>query len=78
VSGTVGLRAVINTRGEPTNIQVTKGIRPDLDEAAKTALSRWRFQPGTSDGQPIEAPVNVEISFNLVQERRGPVSLRNP
>lgn len=78
VSGTVGLRALVNTKGEPTNIEVTKGIRPDLDEAAKTALAKWRFQPGTAGGQPVDARVNVEISFSLVQEQRRPVSLRNP
>jgi len=78
VSGTVGLRATINRNGEPTNIEVVKGIRPDLDQAAVAALSKWRFQPGTVDGQPVEAKVNVEIAFNLVQDQRKPVSLRNP
>lgn len=78
VSGTVSLRTLVNTAGEPTNIEVVKGIRPDLDSAAREALAKWRFQPGTSDGKPVEARVNVEITFNLVQDSRKPVSLRNP
>ncbi|MCW5963031.1 MAG: TonB family protein [Bryobacterales bacterium] len=78
VSGTVSLRTLVNTAGEPTNIEVVKGIRPDLDTAARQALAKWRFQPGTADGKPIEARVNVEITFNLVQDSRKPVSLRNP
>ncbi|MCU0228606.1 MAG: TonB family protein [Bryobacterales bacterium] len=77
VSGTVGLRALVGVDGVPRNIEVTKGIRSDLDKAASDALARWRFQPGTVDGKPTEARVNVEITFNLVQDSRKPVSLRN-
>lgn len=78
VSGTVALRALVSMNGVPTNIEVVKGIRPDLDKAATEALARWRFQPGTADGKPVDARVNVEITFNLVQDSRKPVSLRNP
>ena len=72
------MRTTITPSGEPTNIEVVKGIRSDLDEAAKAALAKWRFQPGTADGTPVESRVNVEISFSLVQDGRKPISLRNP
>jgi serine/threonine-protein kinase len=78
ISGSVLLQAVVNAAGQPTAVNVVRGIRPDLDQAAKEALSKWRFQPGTADGKPVESRVNVEISFNLVQEQRKPISLKNP
>ena len=78
VSGAVLLQAVVNEAGQPTAVNVIRGIRTDLDEAAQAALSKWRFQPGTADGKPVESRVNVEISFNLVQDQRKPISLKNP
>jgi protein TonB len=78
ISGSVLLQAVVNAAGQPTAVNVVRGIRADLDQAAKEALAKWRFQPGTSDGKPVESRVNVEISFNLVQDQRKPISLKNP
>lgn len=78
ISGSVMLQAVVNEAGQPTAVTVMRGIRADLDQAAKDALAKWRFQPGTSDGKPVESRINVEISFNLVQDQRKPISLKNP
>jgi serine/threonine-protein kinase len=78
VSGSVLLQAVVNEAGQPTSVNVIRGIRPDLDQAAKEALAKWRFQPGTADGKPVESRINVEIAFNLVQDQRKPISLKNP
>jgi TonB family protein len=36
-----------------------------LDEKAIAAVSTWRFQPGTLDGQPVAVEVNVEVTFRL-------------
>ena len=78
VSGSVLLQAIVNEAGQPTAVNVVRGIRPDLDQAAREALAKWRFQPGTIDGKPSESRVNVEISFSLVQDERKPISLKNP
>ncbi|MCC6265628.1 MAG: TonB family protein [Bryobacterales bacterium] len=78
ISGSVMLQAVVNEAGQTTAVTVMRGIRADLDQAAKDALAKWRFQPGTSDGKPVESRINVEISFNLVQDQRKPISLKNP
>ncbi|MDZ7637382.1 MAG: energy transducer TonB [Bryobacterales bacterium] len=72
------LQAVVNEAGQPTAVNVVRGIRADLDQAAKDALSKWRFQPGTADGKPVESRINVEIAFSLVQDQRKPISLKNP
>lgn len=78
VSGTVVLQAVVNEFGQPTAVTVVRGVRPDLDQAAKDAVSKWRFQPGAADGKPVESRINVEIAFNLVQDQRNPGSLKRP
>ncbi|MGE5515190.1 MAG: energy transducer TonB [Bacteroidota bacterium] len=38
---------------------------PALDEAAKTAVRRWRFVPGTQAGQKVETTLRVPITFWL-------------
>jgi protein TonB len=36
-----------------------------LDEKAIEAVSQWRFQPATLNGQPVAVQINVEVSFRL-------------
>ncbi|MGA3196985.1 MAG: TonB family protein [Terriglobales bacterium] len=36
-----------------------------LDQQAIKAVSRWRFEPVTQDGQPCPMRVQVEVSFHL-------------
>lgn len=39
---------------------------PELNGAAATAVSRWKFEPGTMDGRPVDVVFNLTVSF-----RRG-------
>ncbi len=36
-----------------------------FDEAALSALRKWRFAPATKDGQPIAVQTTIEVSFAL-------------
>jgi protein TonB len=36
-----------------------------LDEAALRAVRKWRFQPGTRDGEPVAMQVLVPVHFIL-------------
>jgi TonB family protein len=36
-----------------------------LDEKAIEAVNRWRFRPGTLDGQPVATQIAVEVDFHL-------------
>lgn len=67
--GTVRLRAYVGTDGRASSITVMRSSGfPRLDQAAVESVYRWRFAPGTRDGQPIpmwtEVPVRFQLSLN--------------
>ena len=63
--GVVGIKMVVGADGLPRNIKVTRSLSLDLDQAAVDAVKRWRFAPGTKDGEPVAVEINVEISFRM-------------
>jgi protein TonB len=67
VSGVVILRALINESGTVQEVQVLRGIKPDLglDAAATTAVREWRFRPATKGGVPVKVWKTITIPFQL-------------
>lgn len=65
VQGTVVLGADISESGVAENIVVKRGLHPELDANAVESLKNWRFEPGTSDGQPVRVAATIEINFRL-------------
>jgi protein TonB len=66
IAGTVLLRVHVGTDGKPEDIDLIEGSGShDLDRAATEAVRRWRFAPAMRGGQPVEAAVQVPITFNL-------------
>jgi len=66
ISGTVMLRAVISTTGEPLNVEVINTtIHPGLAKAALDAVRQWRYQPTLLNGQPVEVATTIDVNFEL-------------
>ncbi|HEY1257088.1 MAG TPA: energy transducer TonB [Terracidiphilus sp.] len=65
LQGTVLLSLIVDTKGMPRNIQVTRPLGMGLDEKSIEAVKKYRFKPATKDGKPIAVPVNIEINFRL-------------
>jgi protein TonB len=65
VQGVVILQTVIDTLGEVTNVRVLKGLPSGLTEAAVEAVSSWRFEPATLDGEPVAVYYIVTVSFSV-------------
>jgi len=63
--GSVVLWLVVGADGLPHNIRVQRSLGMGLDEKAIAAVSTWRFQPATLNGQPVAVEVNVQVSFRL-------------
>jgi protein TonB len=65
VGGVVILRALINENGTVDEVQVLRGIKPDLglDGAAAGAVRTWRFRPATKDGVPVKLWKTITIPF---------------
>ena len=64
--GTVLLRVVIDEKGLPREIGVTRPLGLGLDEKAVEAVRRWRFKPATKDGKPVAMEAVVEVNFRLL------------
>jgi protein TonB len=65
IEGTVTVYAVIHSDGSVGELRVLRGIDDRLDTNAMTALSHWRFRPGTKNGSPVELEAVVQIPFVL-------------
>lgn len=63
--GSVVLWLVVGADGLPHHIRVQRSLGMGLDEKAVAAVSTWRFQPATLNGQPVAVEVNVQVSFRL-------------
>jgi periplasmic protein TonB len=64
--GTVMLRVLVGTDGAPQQIEVERSSgHVALDRAAREAVMKWRFEPGTRNGAPYAAWGLVPISFRL-------------
>jgi len=64
--GEVLVRARIDCDGNPENVELARGSGfPMLDDAALTAVRRWRFVPARVDGVAVVATVQVPVVFHL-------------
>jgi protein TonB len=63
--GTVVFNLVVGEDGTPHDIQVAFPLGIGLDEKAVSAISEWKFEPATKDGQPVPVAISVEVTFRL-------------
>jgi len=63
IGGTVVLRVQVSETGRAMQVEVARGVRPDLDDAAVTVMQYWTFDPARKNGQPVRTWTNVEIPF---------------
>lgn len=65
--GTVTLRVLVDVDGSPLDVSVehSSGNR-SLDNAARSqVLRRWKFQPATDGGRPVQAYGLIPVDFKL-------------
>ena len=65
VEGTVRLKVMVGSDGSATSAEVVKGVRGDLDKAAKEAVMSWKFAPIVYGNKPVSGPALVSIDFKL-------------
>jgi TonB family protein len=65
IEGTATLSMIVTKEGRTADIKVVKTLTPGLDQQAMKAVSRWKFDPVTQDGQACPMRMNVEVSFHL-------------
>jgi protein TonB len=65
IEGTVILEAVIDKNGNVDRVKVLKGLPMGLDRAAVDAVKRWKFEPGTHQGKPVDVIYNLTVHFKI-------------
>jgi protein TonB len=65
ISGIVILECTINKAGDVTDVHVLKPLPFGLDQAASDAVRKWKFKPGTLNGQPVDVLFNLTVQFKL-------------
>jgi TonB family protein len=63
IQGDVVVKTTIDVKGNVANVQVVSGPAM-LRGPALAALRRWRYEPSTLNGQPIEVQMLVTIKFS--------------
>src|SRR6185312_12146560 len=64
--GRVMLHVDVSADGLPTEVEIAHSSgHHALDEAAVSAVKRWRFVPASHDGRPIAGSADVPVRFQL-------------
>jgi protein TonB len=61
--GTVYVIFIVSTEGRVQDPVVQKSSNPLFNEAALSAIKRWRFEPGKRNGRPVSFRMRVPITF---------------
>jgi TonB family protein len=65
IQGVVVLECTIGKDGGVQNVKVLRGLPLGLTETAVEAVQKWRFQPSTLNGKPVEVLYILTVRFNL-------------
>lgn len=63
--GIVLVNLIVDTKGQPQNVHVLRGVGMGLDEKAVTAVKQYKFKPATENGNPVPVALNVEVNFQV-------------
>ena len=65
VGGRAVIRGIVRRDGTIDNVEIIKDLPYGLGDAAREAVSRWRFRPATYRGEPIDVYYTVTVNFRL-------------
>ena len=65
VNGVAEIAYLVEKDGSTSQVQVVAANDVDFGEAARAAVTQWRFRPGLRDGAPVRVAVKQVVHFNL-------------
>jgi TonB family protein len=65
-SGSTLILVEIGADGQTHNAKVLRGLGFGLDQKALEAVSKWKFKPGTLNGQAVPVAAHIEVNFRLL------------
>jgi TonB family protein len=64
-SAMVTLSLIIDAKGKPQKVRVTRSGGKPFDDQAASTVRGWRFKPATCNGEPMGTQISVEINYQL-------------
>lgn len=68
ISGQVLVDFIVDTDGNVRNAYAASSTQRDFEQAAVTAVSKWKFKPGRKGGRAVNTHMQVPIVFSLNNE----------
>jgi TonB family protein len=65
LEGSVEIQLIVDSNGNPENIQIVRHLGMGLDQKAIDAVRQYKFHPATYQGHPVPVRLDVEVSFHL-------------
>jgi protein TonB len=65
IAGVVIVEAIIDKNGNVDDVKVVKGLPMGLADEAVKAVKKWKFKPGTHNGQAVATIFNLTVNFKL-------------
>ncbi|MBV8437695.1 MAG: energy transducer TonB [Silvibacterium sp.] len=65
VQGVVSIQVIVDTHGNPQNIQVVRALGMGLDQKAIEAVRQYKFRPAMYQGRPVPVRVVIDVNFHL-------------
>jgi TonB family protein len=67
VEGRVDVVFQVDRRGSVRDAEIQYATHKEFGEAVKSVVSRWRFEPATSRGRPVDLRVRMPVVFVITQ-----------
>ncbi len=58
---TVVVGMIVDKSGRPEDLKIVRSSGTGLDASVLSAVSQYRFTPGTVSNQPVNTPLNLEV-----------------
>jgi TonB family protein len=63
--GSVSIKLIVDTQGNPQDVQLLRHLGMGLDERAIEAVRQYRFKPAMYQGHPVSVQIVVDMDFRL-------------
>ena len=63
--GSVSIRLIVDSQGNPQNVQLVHHLGMGLDEKAIEAVQQYKFKPAVYQGHPVSVQIVIEMNFHL-------------
>jgi len=65
LQGSVSIKLIVDSQGNPQDIRVTRHLGMGLDEKAIDAVRQYKFKPAMYQGHPVSVQIVIEMNFHL-------------